>query len=150
MIDCDVPSITFPMLADIYYPVVSQDAYGQIKKQWTIDKTVVGSFTPAGSDIKEELVINVDISQDSLLVARVKVDLRYADQDGEDYGITNILVTNIRDKDGLVIYKETDGVRRSLPTLFEVATQQPFVNPFGRIEHYRLILRRSENQSETL
>lgn len=150
MTDCDVPSVTFPMLADIYYPVVSQDAYGQIKKVWTLDKTVSGSFTPAGSDIKEELVINVDISQESLLIGRVKRDLRYADADDEDYGLSNIMVTNIRDKNDLVIYKETDGVRRGQPTLFEVATQQPFVNPFGRIEHYRVILRRSENQSEEL
>lgn len=148
MVNCDVPSVTFPMLADIYYPVVSQDAYGQVTKVWTLDKTVAGSFTPAGSDIKEELVINVDISQDSLLIGRVRKDLRYADADNEDYGLTNIMITNIRDRDGLVLYKETDGGRRGQPTLFEVATQQPFVNPFGKIEHYRIILRRSENQSE--
>src|SRR6056300_585117 len=150
MTNCDVPNIQFPMVADIYYPVVSQDAYGQITKAWTLDKTVIGSFTPAGSDIKEELVINVDISQDSLMIGRVKVDLRYADADGEDYGLTNVLVTNIRNKDGVVLYKETDGQRRSQPTLFELATQQPFVNPFGKIEHYRVILRRSENQTEDL
>lgn len=148
MVNCDVPSVTFPMLADVYYPVVAQGAYGDIQKSWTLDRIIAGSFTPAGSDTKEELVINVDISQDSLLVGRVRNDLRYADSDGEDYGITNILITNIRDKNGLVIYKETDGDRRGQPTLFEVATQQPFMNPFGRIEHYRIILRRSENQSE--
>lgn len=150
MVDCDKPSVTFPMLADIYYPVVSQDAYGQITKAWTLDKTVSGNFTPAGSEIKEELVINVDISQDSLMIGRVKRDLRYADSDDEDYGLTNILVTNIRDRNSLVIYKETDGIRSGQPTLFEVATQQPFVNPFGKIEHYRVILRRSENQSELI
>lgn len=150
MVNCDKPSVTFPMLADIYYPVVSQGAYGQITKVWTLDKTVSGSFTPAGSEIKEELVINVDISQDSLIIGRVKRDLRYADADNEDYGLTNILVTNIRDRDSLVLYKETDGVRRGQPTLFEVATQQPFVNPFGKVEHYRVILRRSENQSEDI
>jgi hypothetical protein len=137
------------MIADVYYPVVSQGAYGDIQKTWTLDRTVVGNFSTAGSEIKEELVINVDISKDALLIARVKQDLRYSDADG-DYGVTNILVTNIRDRNDIVLYKETDGVRRGQPTLYEIATHQPFFNPFGRIEHYRIILRRSENQSEDL
>lgn len=147
--DCSTTNFKFPMLADIYYPVVEQSAYGNITKTWTLDKTVAGSFTPAGSDIKEELVINVDLTQDSLLICRVRSDIRISSLE-ENNSLTNILITNIRDSKGNVIYYETSGPRADQPTLFEVATQQPFVNAFGRTEHYRVVLKRSENQAENV
>jgi hypothetical protein len=59
-------------------------------------------------------------------------------------------VTNIRDKNGNVIHLETSGSRAGQPTLFEVATFDPFVGPFGNVELYRIILRRSENQGVDL
>ena len=146
---CNKPDVTFPMYADLYHAVVQQSAYGNISRQWVLDRTVVGNFIPAGSEIKEELVINVDLTQDSLLIARVKCDLRI-DSDDENYALTNILITNIRDRKGKPIYKETSGPRAGESTLYEIATQQPFVNPFGRVEHNRVILRRSENQAENV
>jgi hypothetical protein len=149
MIDCSTTNFKFPMLADIYYPIVEQSAYGNIKKSWILDKTIAGSFTPAGSEIKEELVVNVDLTQDSLLICRIRSDVRISSLEDKN-NITNILITNIRDDKGNQIYRETSGPRAGKPTLYEVATQQPFVNPFGRIEHYRLVLRRSENQAETV
>jgi hypothetical protein len=149
MIDCSTTNFKFPMLADIYYPIVEQSAYGNIKKSWILDKTIAGSFTPAGSEIKEELVVNVDLTQDSLLICRIRSDVRISSLEDKN-NITNILITNIRDDKGNQIYRETSGPRAGRPTLYEVATQQPFVNPFGRIEHYRLVLRRSENQAETV
>lgn len=149
MLDCNKPDIKYPMYADLYHAVVSQSAYGNISKQWILDRTVVGNFTPAGSEIKQELVINVDLTQDSALIGRVKCDLRF-DSNDDRYSLTNILVTNIRDRKGNLIYKETSGPRSGKATLYEIATQQPFVNPFGRIEHNRVILRRSENQAENV
>ncbi len=149
MVDCSTTSFKFPMLADIYYPIVEQSAYGNIKRSWILDKVVAGSFTPAGSEIKEELVINVDLSQDSLLIGRIRSDIRLSSLEDKN-SMTNILITNIRDSKNNTIYSETSGPRAGNATLFEVATQQPFVNPFGRIEHYRVILRRSENQAEDL
>jgi hypothetical protein len=137
------------MLADVYYPVVEQGSYGNISRRWILDKVVAGSFTPAGSEIKGELVINVDLTQDSMLICRVRSDLRISSLDFKN-SLTNILLTNIRDDKGNIIYSETSGPRAGRPTLYEVATQQPFVNPFGKIEHYRVVLRRSENQAENV
>lgn len=149
MVDCSTTSFKFPMLADIYYPIVEQGAYGNITRTWMLDKSVAGNFIPAGSEIKEELVVNVDLKQDSLLICRIRSDVRISSlQDPSN--ITNILITNIRNDQGNVVYSETSGPRAGSPTLYEVATQQPFVNPFGRIEHYRLVLRRSENQAENI
>lgn len=149
MADCSTTDFRFPMLADIYYPIVEQGSYGNITRNWILDKTVAGSFTPAGSAIKEELVINIDLSQDSLLICRIKSDTRVSSL-LENNSLTNILITNIRNSKNDTVYSETSGPRAGRATLFEVATQQPFVNPFGRVEHHRLILRRSENQEENL
>jgi hypothetical protein len=137
------------MLADIYYPIVEQSAYGNITRNWILDKTVAGSFVPAGSEIKKELVINIDLSQDSMLICRVRSDIRISSLE-ENSSLTNILITNIRDSKENIIHSETSGPRTGKATLFEVATQQPFVNAFGRTEHYRVILRRSENQAENI
>jgi len=133
------------MLADVYYPSVEQSGYGNVRKTWAFDRSVAGNFVPAGSKIKEEIDPNVDISVDSLLDSRVDEDLRISTVLSNN-AATNILVTNIRDKDGNKLFIETSGPRVGLPTLFEVATHQPHMSPFGGIEYYKVILRRSQNQ----
>lgn len=144
---CNETDFVFPMLADVYYGIATQDAYGGLNYAWTFDRTVVGNFVYAGAKAKEEMGISVEIMQESLILGRVKEDLRKA-TDATTYPFTNILITNIRDCNGSEFYTEVSGSRDGESTLFEIATQQPFVNPFAKAEHYRLILRRSENQGE--
>jgi hypothetical protein len=136
----------FPMQADIFYPIVNQAAYGNLKKQWVLDKSIVCSLNFAGSAFKEELTPNVKITQDVILMGRVKKDLRISSREA-NMSITNVIVTNIRDKDCNEIYLETSGPRAGKSTIFEIATQEPFVGPFGNVEYYKVILRRSENQA---
>jgi len=145
MVDCESTSFKFPMLADIYHPTMEQSAYGGISKTWMLDRTVAGNFIPAGAETKEELVVNIDLTQESLILARVKTDLRISERE-DNNALTSILITNIRDIDNNVIYYETAGARENDPTIYEIATQQPFIGPFGKIEYYRLVLRRSDNQ----
>jgi hypothetical protein len=83
--------------------------------------------------------------KDQLLVGRFKEDIRTSSLE-EHFETTNVLVTNIVDKNCELVYKETGGVRSDKGTLYEIATIQPFLNPFGRIEYYKVILKRSENQ----
>lgn len=145
MASCESTDFRFPMLADIYHPTMEQSAYGGVSKTWMLDRTIAGNFIPAGAETKEELVVNIDLTQESLILARVKTDLRISERE-EGNALTNILITNIRNVDNEVIYSETAGPRENDPTIYEVATQQPFIGPFGKIEHYRLVLRRSDNQ----
>ena len=35
-------------------------------------------------------------------------------------------------------------------TIFEVATNDPFVGPMGNVEYYKLVIRRSQNQAGDL
>lgn len=135
----------FPMQADVFYPLVEQGQYGSVTKQWVLDKIIVGNFTPAGAAMKEEVIPNVNVTKDALLLCRIKTDIRISTRESNN-ALTNIVVTNIRNASGQELYIETAGQRNGRSTLFEVATQEPHLDPFGGIDYYKLVLRRSENQ----
>ena len=143
---CEEPDFIFPLQADIYYPIVDQGTYGNVKKSWVLDKTIAGNFNAVGNAGNEEIKPNVNITQKTTLIGRVKTDIRISSLDAP-HSITNIILTNIRDKNCNYIYTETSGPRSGTSTIFEVATQEPFVGPFGGIEYYNLVIRRSENQA---
>lgn len=147
--ECEPNDFMFPMQADIFYPDVEQSAYGNITKTWKLDRKIACSFNPAGTAFKEEVTPNVDLTFDSLLIGRGRGDIRVSSLK-ESFSITNIVVSNISDKNGNEIYVETAGPRKGKSTIFEVATIQPFNGPFGSIEYYKIILRRSENQGTTV
>lgn len=136
----------YPLLADVYYPIVEQGAYGDVKKQWVLDKSIPCYFASAGSAGKEEIIPNVNITQETVLVGRTKSDIRISSQDGKN-SLTNVIVTNIRDASCTPIYVETAGIRAGKSTIFEVATQDPTVGAFGGVDFYKLVIRRSENQA---
>lgn len=143
---CEAPDFTFPMCMDIFYPIVDQGVYGNVKKQWVHDRTVVASVAPAGSAFKEDVTPNINIKQELVIMGRLKTDIRISSKDNNN-SITNIIVSNIKDKSGNTIYNETSGPRSGKSTIFEVATLEPFVGPFGKVDYYKIVLRRSENQA---
>lgn len=143
---CNSTDFMFPMCGEVYHPVVEQGAYGNVRKQWILDRSVACSFTGGGSAMKEEVKPNVNITQETLLSGRVKKDIRLSSRNSRNT-ITNILITNIKDSNGNEIYLETAGPRAGKSTIFEVASQEPFVGPFGNTEYYKVVLRRAENQA---
>jgi len=149
MATCETTSIIFPMLADIYYPIVDQGAYGNVKKNWIHDRTIACNFNSAGTAWKEDIKPNANITQDSVMLGRVKTDIRFSSADAQN-SITNIIVTNIKDRNLNEVFVETSGPRAGKSTLFEVATVEPFMGPFGSVEYYKVIVRRSENQAADL
>lgn len=146
---CDAPDFVFPLKADVYYPIVQQGAYGNLVKQWVLDKTISCNFSPAGTAWGEEVKPNVKINVEVLLIGRVKEDIRITSREAKE-SIVNVVLTNIRTADDQVIYLETAGPRAGKSTLFEVASNEPIVGPFGGIDYYKLIIRRSENQATDL
>ena len=149
MATCENTTIIFPMLADIYYPIVDQGPYGNVQKSWIHDKTIACNFSSAGSAFKEDVKPNANITQDTIMLGRAKTDIRFSSKESQN-SITNVIVTNIKDKTLKEIYIETAGPRAGRSTLFEVATVEPFTGPFGSVEYYRIVLRRSENQAADL
>ncbi len=143
---CETPDFIYPLLADVYYPIVEQSSYGNVKKQWVLDRTIACYFEAAGAANKEEVKPNINITKDMILSGRAKTDLRISKY-LENNSMTNIVISNIRDASGSHIYLETSGVRAGKSTIFELATQEPTLGPFGSVEYYKLVIRRSENQA---
>ena len=143
---CESPDFMFPMQASVYHPIIEQGEFGAIKKHWVLDRVFACSFSSGGSAFKEEVKPNVNITQNSILVGRVKSDIRISSLDSKN-ALTNVLITDIKDQEGNLIYMETSGPRSGKGTLFELATYEPFTGPFGTVESYKVVIRRSENQS---
>ena len=146
MAECEATDFIYPMKADIYYPIITQNNYGQANKEWVFDRTIVCNATTVGGAGDVELKPEVFLQYDGKLIARSKSDLRIS-SNNTDNAITNILITNIRSATDLVIYKETAGPRTGRGTIYEVGTLEPFVGPFGEIEYFKMLWRRTENQT---
>jgi hypothetical protein len=143
---CEDPDFIFPLYADIYYPIISQGGYGEVKKTWVFDRTIICNATPVGGAGKEDIKPAEFLQYENKLIARSKTDLRMTSEESKQ-AVTNILVTNIRTSSGELIYKETAGVRSGRGTIYEIATLEPFLGPFNTIEYYKMLWRRTENQS---
>jgi hypothetical protein len=146
MINCETTDFIYPMKADIYYPIITQNSYGQANKEWVFDRTISCNATPVGGAGDVELKPEVFLQYDGKLISRSKSDLRTS-SNNEDNAISNILITNIRSANDTPIYKETAGPRTGRGTIYEVGTLEPFVGPFGDIEYYKMLWRRTENQT---
>jgi hypothetical protein len=146
---CETTDFAYPLLADIYYPIVEVGAYGNVKKQWILDKSIACFFNVAGSKFKQDVTTETNINIENALIGRVRSNPTVSTTESL-YSITNIIITNIRSSDGQIIYGESAGPRSGSPKLFEIATLSPVVGPFGKVEYYKVILRRSENQAVDL
>lgn len=143
---CNTTDFMYPLMADVYHPVVEQGAYGNVSKQWILDRSVSCYLAASGSAGEEEVKPNANITQKTILIGRTRNDLRKS-AEGQSHAITNIVLSNIRDASSNEIYVESSGPRSGKSTIFEVATQEPVVGPFGSVEYYKLVIRRSENQA---
>jgi len=146
---CESTDFMFPLLADIYYPIVEQGGYGNLKKSWVLDRTVAVALNPAGMKAKQEIDPSVNVVIDNSLFGRTKTNILQSTS-GVGVSATNVIITNIRDANGTVIWDESSGPRAGRPTLYEIATFTAIAGPFGGVEFYRLVVRRSENQAVDL
>lgn len=143
---CETTDFMYPMLADIYYPIITQGQFGEIKKEWVFDRTIACNATPVGGAGQEDIKPEVFLQYENKLVSRSRTDIRISSKSVQD-AATNILITNIRSANGQLLYKETAGPRAGKGTIYEVGTLEPFVGPFGSIEYYKMLWRRTENQA---
>jgi hypothetical protein len=136
----------YPMMADIYYPVITQTDYGQATKKWVLDRTIILNATPVGGAGQEDIKPEIFLQYENKLVGRVKEDPRMSTSNGSN-AITNILIANIRNAQEDLIYKETAGVRAGRGTIYELGTVEPMTGPFGSVDYFKMLLRRAENQT---
>lgn len=128
------------MMLDIYGQVDSQDPNtGAIIKEWyyiesmpCYAKGVVSNSTSARSGDKQVF--------DNRYHNHQMIQIRTIDR----LNIRN-KITNIRGKNGQVIWTELD-YPSDTPTVFEITGVTPITDPFGETLAYNAIAKRSENQ----
>ena len=143
---CETIDFLYPFFADVYYPTVTQTASGKIRKEWTLDKTIVCNAASVGGAGTEEIKPETFVQYEGKLIARAKSDIRIM-ADGSSQSPSNVLITNIRNCSGEIIYKETAGPRAGEGSVYELGTIEPFVGPFGSIEYYKMLWRKTDNQN---
>lgn len=138
----------YPMIADIYIATGIQDnVSGMIIKEWSLlhaDVQCELSSDKFNSDTRYAIQTKNDLfDMPLLLFGRFKQDIRKTDT---GYAmLTDMLVTNIRDycdKDQIFIEPSNNGE----PMIFEIATLQPFTNPWGKTEYYKTQILRMDDQ----
>jgi hypothetical protein len=134
------------MLADVYYPIITQGPFGEIKKEWVFDRTISCNATSVGGAGSEQIKPDMFLQYEDKLVVRSRGDLRVKSNSSQE-ATTNILITNIRLSHGQLIYKETAGPRAGKGTIYEIGTLEPFTGPFNNIEYYKMLWRRTESQA---
>lgn len=139
----------YPLQADIYYGVVFQDDFGKINRTWYLDRTIKCSAVSEQLDGGPALEPDQMMKFKDNIKLRIPEDIRVA-LDSSEYPLTEILVTNIRNSDDLVIWKEFGSDLVGQPTVFEIQTLVPSLDPFQNIEHYYVYVARSQNQSSDL
>ena len=144
---CDnTTDFVYPVLADVYYPIITQGPFGEIKKEWVFDRTISCNATPIGGAGSEQIKPDMFLQYEDKLIVRSRADLRITSKLSQE-ATTNILVTNIRFSTGQLIYKETAGPRANRGTIYEIGTLEPFTGPFNSIEYYKMLWRRTESQA---
>jgi len=144
--NCESTDFIYPMLADVYYPMITQNTYGQVKKEWVLDRTIAVNAEPLTRKAIQDMQPAVFLQFEGKLSARTKKDPRVSTQE-ENNAITNILITNVRLPNGETVYKETAGPRNGKGTIYEIAAIEPFVGGLQSIEFYQMLWRKAENQS---
>jgi hypothetical protein len=142
----DTTDFVYPMLADVYYPIITQGPFGEILKEWVFDRTISCNATPVGGAGSEQIKPDMFLQYEDKLVVRSRGDLRIKSNSSQE-ATTNILITNIRLSHGQLIYKETAGPRAGKGTIYEIGTLEPFTGPFNNIEYYKMLWRRTESQA---
>ena len=94
MATCEKTDFIYPLLMDIYYPIIEIEAYGNMKKQWVLDRTVACFFNPAGRKFKQDVQVQPNIMIDNSVVGRTRTDITESNGN-ELYSMTNIIITNI-------------------------------------------------------
>lgn len=136
---------TLPLKADVYYSTPTQNSFGQVEKTWAFDQTIRCALNMSTNYKDQQIQADQMFWVQDILGGRTLVDPRIS-SDGTMYAMTDVVVTNIRNDKDVEIYVETSGVREGNSTIFEVAGVLPHNGPFGDVDYYKMIIKRSDMQ----
>lgn len=136
----DLIDSVLSMKMDVYRQSELQDPdTGAIVKQWNYYKTIdchakgiiSNSATTRSSD---KQIMSNKYSNEQVIQIRTLDRILFREK-----------VTNIRNKDGIVIWSEINFPTET-PTVFEVMGSTPITDPFGDVIAWNTTMKRSENQ----
>jgi hypothetical protein len=137
----------FSMSMDLYYATEEQNKYGMEEKTWRLDQTLKGYAEILGSVDKNAIKTQMFNQYEDKLIGRTLADPRIS-LNGIYYPITSILITNIRNaKTCEEYYIEAAGEREGKSTIYEVSAIEPYINPWNKIEYWKILFNRSDTQA---
>ena len=130
------------MTCDIYIQRQEQDLeHGGIKRKWVFDKNItchIDIISSVGANTPDN---NKDFG--FLYLEEEKLRLKTKDPLSKRHRISNI-----KNRSGQVVFIENDKID-SPPTIFEIDSYHPRLDPFGNILFYESNLRRVGVQDDT-
>jgi hypothetical protein len=143
-----INNIYYPMTAEIFYAETRQNDFGTMERTWVFDRTVKCSAVSAMADktLNSELKsTNAFFQYNSDIAFRTSDDIQRK-KGGTYYPITEVLVTNIKDSEGNVVWTE----REDSYTQYEIQSFVPSYDAFHAVEFHRGYLTRSTKQYEVV
>jgi hypothetical protein len=145
----DFSEIFYPMSAELYYAESKQDELGSPKKTWVYDRTIKCSAISTSADrstVSPELKNpNIIFELNSDLIFRTNDNIQKK-KNGTFFPIAEILITNIKDPKGTLVWENVlnKGVQ------FEVKSFVPGYESSHTVKYYRAYLGRSKKQYEVV
>ena len=124
---------------------VGQNEFGEAEKVWQRDRTELESYFNVMGTVNLQ-----DLKADTAFEYKKRLNGRFrfpsdprVDFNKNTHPISSILITNIIDKTtGQQLHLDEN----SKPIIFDVMSVDPFINPFGRIEYYKILLEGADDQ----
>ena len=140
--------ILYPMTAEIFYAETRQNDFGTMERTWVFNRTVKCSAVSAMADktLNSELKSTTAFFQYNSDIAFRTSDNIQRKKGGTLYPITEVLVTNIKDSEGKVVWTE----REDFYTQYEIQSFVPSYDAFHAVDFYRGYLTRSTRQYEVV
>ena len=138
-----INNLFYPMTADVYYATQTQNDFGEVVKSWDMDRTIKCSAIKQNPNSRTPNFVNssINFEYDIVINFRTNEDVQISSEN-DDYKVTDILLTNIKDPKGKVIWKEDS----SNPTVFEIRAIEPMLDISSNMMGYRIHCVRREAQ----
>jgi hypothetical protein len=136
-------NLYYPMTADIYYSRSHQNDFGEFEKTWQKDRTVFCSAIKERPDSKIRPALETEkfLQYDFRINMRTNEDIQRGSDDNF-YPITDVLIRNIKDPAGNLVWEEYYNENSS----FEIQAAEPMFNDLHVLAGYRILLVRSDRQ----
>lgn len=132
------------MTCEIYVQKNTQLASGAVTRSWEYSKTIPCKIEPLsqkGASIKGDGE-NFGLGTDGY-VETLQLKLKTL-----EYLSKRQRISTIKSNDGEVVFREVQRYSED-PTIFDVISSHPVLDPFGKVSHYSVNIRRVPVQNDT-